>query len=255
MHTIKLILTDLDGTVVLPHAHEVPLPAIKAIGNAEQQGIRVSAVTGRYFELSQGVLQQIGFRHACVFSGGSVIANPTTGEILWSQMLTVPKLHTIFQILSPHADTISMGHGRDTAFHDHALVIDDIVEPATHVWASVPAAKAKELLAQLNSYTDLIAHGNAGPGGDFTKVGIQVTDRKADKEHGVTKLLQMLQIDPKNVMAIGDGDNDLPLFKNAGLKVAMGNASEQLKAAADIVVGRVEDDGFAEALRNYVLKP
>ena len=55
-------------------------------------------------------------------------------------------------------------------------------------------------------------------------------------------------------MAVGDSGNDLPLFENAGFKVAMGNASPLLKQAADVVVASVKDNGLAEAIQKYILR-
>jgi hypothetical protein len=57
----------------------------------------------------------------------------------------------------------------------------------------------------------------------------------------------------EQTLAIGDGSNDLSLFQNAGFRVAMGNASDELKDAADYVVGSVDEDGFAEAMDRFVL--
>jgi len=96
-------------------------------------------------------------------------------------------------------------------------------------------------------------HANAGPGGNFSRTGIFVTHVKADKEHAVHELLKLTGSDKKHTLAIGDGNNDLPLFRAAGVKVAMGNASKTLKAAADYVVPSVSEDGFAVAIRRYVL--
>jgi hydroxymethylpyrimidine pyrophosphatase-like HAD family hydrolase len=100
----------------------------------------------------------------------------------------------------------------------------------------------------------MAVHANAGPGGDFTRTGVQVTHVEADKEHAVRELLGLAGSDKQHTMAIGDGDNDLPLFKSANIKVAMGNASDALKTAADEVVNSVDEDGFAEALRKFISK-
>ena len=54
-------------------------------------------------------------------------------------------------------------------------------------------------------------------------------------------------------MAIGDGPNDAPLLREAGLAIAMGNANAALKELADAVVASVDEDGFAEAVERYVL--
>jgi hydroxymethylpyrimidine pyrophosphatase-like HAD family hydrolase len=84
-------------------------------------------------------------------------------------------------------------------------------------------------------------------------MGIQVTHIRADKEHAVRELLNLLGIDKKHTLAIGDGNNDIPLFRSARVKVAVGNASELLKAEADYIVGSVTDDGFAEAINKFVI--
>ena len=67
-------------------------------------------------------------------------------------------------------------------------------------------------------------------------------------------LLNEMGVDPAVVMAVGDGENDLELLRMAGLSVAMGNAADAVKAAADAVVGSNEDAGVAEAIERFVLR-
>ena len=55
----------------------------------------------------------------------------------------------------------------------------------------------------------------------------------------------------EEVMAIGDGGNDIPMLRHAGTGVAMGNASDEVKAAADYVTTTVDGDGIAHALRHF----
>ena len=75
-----------------------------------------------------------------------------------------------------------------------------------------------------------------------------VTNSKATNEQAIAKLLEILGTTPENTIGIGDGHNDLHLFKAVGQKVAMGNAVEELKDAADLVIGSVSDDGLAKYL-------
>ena len=63
----------------------------------------------------------------------------------------------------------------------------------------------------------------------------------------------MLGIAASEVMAMGDGNNDLGLMRAAGLSVAMGNSNEEVLAAADHVTADNEHDGVAEAIRKFVL--
>jgi hydroxymethylpyrimidine pyrophosphatase-like HAD family hydrolase len=54
-------------------------------------------------------------------------------------------------------------------------------------------------------------------------------------------------------MAVGDDENDLEMIRHAGLGVAMGNAAEAVKAAADFITGSNADDGLVQALQQFVL--
>ena len=74
-----------------------------------------------------------------------------------------------------------------------------------------------------------------------------------DKWVGAQALLQHLELPVEAMMAIGDGSNDLQLVANAGLGVAMGNAVQGVKDAADVVVAGNDDGGVEEALRRFLL--
>ena len=72
------------------------------------------------------------------------------------------------------------------------------------------------------------------------------------KGSALKTVAELLGIGREKVMAVGDGMNDLPMITYAGLGVAMGNANPKLKAAADYITGRVEEDGFAQTIEKFV---
>jgi Cof subfamily protein (haloacid dehalogenase superfamily) len=74
-----------------------------------------------------------------------------------------------------------------------------------------------------------------------------------NKAHGLSWLTRYLGVDQKNVFAIGDSEADLPMLEWAGIGVAMGNGSAEVKAAADWVAPTLEEDGAAVALERFVL--
>ena len=82
---------------------------------------------------------------------------------------------------------------------------------------------------------------------------ISISHTKATKQHAIFEVAKILGIDTHEIIAIGDGGNDLPLLMACGLKVAMGNAVEDLKEIADYVAPSVEEDGVAHVIEKFVL--
>ena len=81
---------------------------------------------------------------------------------------------------------------------------------------------------------------------DIVKKGI-------NKSTGIDEVSRYFGIKLEDTIAFGDGGNDIPMLKHAGLGIAMGNASERVQAAADFVTTSVDDDGIAYALKHFGL--
>ncbi|MGA2291029.1 HAD-IIB family hydrolase, partial [Bradyrhizobium sp.] len=82
---------------------------------------------------------------------------------------------------------------------------------------------------------------------------LDVTHPQANKGTVVTHLSKSLSIAPGLIATIGDMPNDVLMFRKSGFSIAMGNASDEVKAQASAVTGSNEDEGFANALRKFVL--
>lgn len=83
---------------------------------------------------------------------------------------------------------------------------------------------------------------------------LEITNSKGTKKCALDFLIGYLSIDAKDTLAIGDGLNDIDLLKAAGIGVAMGNAPEKVKKAADFITCSNNKNGVGYALRNYVKK-
>lgn len=82
---------------------------------------------------------------------------------------------------------------------------------------------------------------------------LEISARGVTKGSGLKKLCEYLTLSPFEVIAIGDSHNDLSAFSLAALSIAMGNASPEIKAAADVVVSDCDNNGLAEAIYKYFL--
>ena len=102
------------------------------------------------------------------------------------------------------------------------------------------------------------AEGRVALGADATVARSQlyyldVTSRLANKGAALLAMSKLLSIPTAEIAVIGDGANDVAMFQQSGLSVAMGNAQASVKAAADFVTGSNGEEGFAEAIDRIIL--
>lgn len=83
--------------------------------------------------------------------------------------------------------------------------------------------------------------------------GVDVIAKGGGKRTAVERYLTMQGIAPEEVIAFGDGENDMGMLELAGIGVALGNAEEQVKQIADYVTADIDDDGLAKALAHFEL--
>jgi HAD superfamily hydrolase (TIGR01484 family) len=203
--------------------------------------------------MAQNVMNVLGFDGLCVVDGGASIREVQTGKLVWSEWMPPETLKPVVAALLPFAEFF-IDYFPEQKELDVSLADPGAIEQAApYVFTAVRLEKLEAAEEALKGIPGIIVHNNT-TFEDKTGFGaIQVTHIEADKYHGVQSLLRLNGVPPEHVMAIGDGNNDLPLFESAALKIAVGNATDKLKAAADYIVGSVTEDGFAEAVTQFVL--
>lgn len=81
---------------------------------------------------------------------------------------------------------------------------------------------------------------------------VEVADRNAGKKAGLVFFTELLGLQREETAAFGDADNDIEMIRYAGCGIAMGNASESCKRAADYITGHHDEDGLAKGLRDIL---
>ena len=89
---------------------------------------------------------------------------------------------------------------------------------------------------------------------DYQPISFDITAGGVHKGNAIKAVLQSLHLGKEEFMAFGDARNDLPMFAEAGLTVAMANASEEIQASCDIITSDFMDDGVAKAIQRYILR-
>lgn len=256
----KLIVSDFDGT--LAGAEHIATPkVVAAVKRWIASGRHFSIATGRQFLMIVDECEKLGLKDPVIVRAGAEVVDPVTGEILHSEYISqelVPKVREIIDKSDLFDYSLDIDDCIYTNFEFRykdifpkiqfkdlsEFVLKDVakfhIKPKDDETPMLEDV-VKEIELQFPELHIVATHNSFGKGWDITSV-------KATKLYGIVKLLEILDIQREEVVGVGDSYNDFPLLEAAGLKVAMGNAKEEIKAIADVVVSSNVDDGMNELI-------
>ena len=264
--SIKLLTTDLDGTLVAD-LHTISPRTRAAIRAAVEQGVIVTIATGREYEITHKFIETLGLTGPVICHQGAVIQDAQTGQLIAAQTLSLTQTHQLVDLArsmnlalslhynghahteQPTAQSLDFFRNIGTAMTE----VDDLKQADNRepVKAMIvhPAPEGEAILSELQANLN-----------DSMKVFrsldvlIEVTPRGVSKGHALATLAAHYGIAQSEVMAIGDQDNDVDMIAWAGIGVAMGDASPGAKAAANYVAPTLAEDGPAWAIERFILE-
>ncbi len=248
----KSLIFDLDGTAIANRQEALPTNAvIKAVSKA-QEVITVSAATGRPITNAREIIRKLNLKDPCIVSGGAIILDPKTEEIIWEKLLAEDQVKQIVDVTKnyPYVVLFSnelLGEEKDVNASEKAVKGP---EHAVYIM-KVKNEDRLHFLHRLNSLENIIAH--YVPSWTKGHIDIHITHKEATKKHALEVLVAKLGVEKEEVIAVGDSNNDKPLFEVAGFKVAMGNGTTDLKELADFIAPSVEKDGLALVIEKFIL--
>lgn len=253
----KIIFFDIDGTLVSFRTHAIPPSAIEAVRRIRQKGVKVWIATGRpipFIDHLEGLeydgIMCVNGAYCLTRDGKALRYNPVPKSDVLRMIeeqkrsgmavcyagvdraiLTAPKgipddVGSVFSLLDIKQP--------DIYEPDEALAFDVMQviaffrhEQTVHITSEV--LMGCNVLRWHPLFTDCVAKGT-------------------DKAAGIEAVIRHYGFDISETMAFGDGGNDIPMLRLAGIGVAMGNASQEVKDVADIVTSSVDDNGVANVL-------
>lgn len=268
MTKYKLLATDMDGTL-LDKQKKISERNQQAIHAAKQAGVKIVLASGRPLEGLQPYLQQLGLLdeedYVLCFNGALV--QRSDGKMITRQEMSgkdCKMLTDYAQKFGVFCHTFSESRGliapQENQYSRHDAEINHIPlhiidfsqipdeEPVIKtMWVDTPE-KLDAALAKLPEY---IAK-------QYTVVRstpffLEFLPLAANKGSGVEKLAQHLGFTADEIICIGDAGNDLHMIEYAGLGVAMGNATDEIKAIADYVTADNLHSGVAEVIEKFIL--
>jgi len=267
----KLLVVDVDGTL-LGRDGSISVENREALAKARQSGIMVSLSTGRVPHACLNIINQLSLDGLHIFFDGALVSNLNQSEEVYVQPLNKLILRQAVEFARSndiYLELYSATHyfvERETwgtEIHRQFFDLEPIVTDFTELLNQERIIKAElmtsspEEVAQANSFY-LQFHDRlhfswvstpAYPGIDF----INVVDPGVSKGEALAALVSHLGISMTEVMAVGDGTNDIPILSSVGLAIAMENAPDEVKAIAHYVTLDVDRGGLAAAIRRFLL--
>lgn len=268
--SIQLIVVDLDGTL-LNSQHTVSERNAKAIRAAGDEGIQVVLATGKTRNSALSVIARLGLNTPGIYLQGLATYNPD-GSLRIQSTLDPAIARQVITYTEDRGFTVIAYSGTRIlikAFSKGMELLSkygepdaEVVGPLQNILDSTPINKLLAIkLGDHKSINALRWQLNMQINGAARLVQAGIPDMLEILPPGVSKgsalksLLKEMNISAANVMAIGDGENDIEMLQLAGVGIAMGNALERVKEIANHVVSSNDDNGVAEAIERFALKP
>jgi Cof subfamily protein (haloacid dehalogenase superfamily) len=265
---IRLLLADVDGTLVT--RDKVLTEAAKAVAKElRRAGIVLAITSGRPPRGMSMLIEPLALQGAIAGFNGGVFVNPD---------LSVIESHTLDPATAKQSLKLILDQGLDAwVYTEEEWLIRDKEAPhvAREAWTvkfdpKVVASFTDAHLAHavkivgISDDLDLVAAGEKAAQSTLGQKAsavrsqpyyLDVTHPQANKGTVVATLSKLLNIPPAQIATMGDMPNDVLMFRKSGFSIAMGNASDEVKAQASAVTDSNENEGFAMAVRKFILRP
>jgi Cof subfamily protein (haloacid dehalogenase superfamily) len=263
---IRLLLADVDGTLVT-HAHVLTEAAIDAARDLRAAGIALAITSGRPPRGMRMLVGPLGLDGPIAGFNGGLLVNPDL-SVIESRLLDPSAARRVLDLI--------LGQGLDAWVYTPELwlVRDGAAPHVAREAATVefgPEVVAAFTEAQLARAVKIV-----GVSDDLSRVAgceasarailagsasaarsqpyyLDVTHPMANKGAVAETLAARLDLSLAQIATIGDMPSDVAMFRKSGLSIAMGNASDEVKAEADVATASNEDEGFAKAVRAFIL--
>ncbi|MBW4438710.1 MAG: Cof-type HAD-IIB family hydrolase [Pleurocapsa minor GSE-CHR-MK-17-07R] len=264
---IKAIVSDIDGTL-LTSKHELSKRNESALRAAALEGVKVILATGKTRNSAIHLIEKLKLETYSIFLQGTIIYDPA-GKVVIQHTLEPDLLRRAITYMEDRGFDLIMYSGMRLLTR---AVTDGIVDATKRYHEPVPEAvgslvnyvadmPVNKLIAigQPSAITALrwqlrqILRGEAEVVQAGLATMLEIVPNGSGKGPALAELLKKLDIKADEVMALGDAENDIGMIRMAGIGVAMGNASADVKQAADHITGTNDEHGVAQAVEKFVL--
>lgn len=271
----KLVFFDIDGTLTTK-SNYIPETTIQAINQLKRKGISPVIATGRPPLLIDEISERLGIDSYIAMNGQYIVYE---GKVIYSNPIAIDLVDQVVEFAKLRKDGIILCAERELIINSSLSLNSESIslKLLKKLAYLIPEKIQLKVMNQMmkkgpekSDYQDkeiFMMNLNVGQLGEkeytreleslhFTRANkdsMDIINEGVSKASAVEIVLNYLDIKIENSFAFGDGLNDLEMLKFVGTGVAMGNAFEELKNAADLVTESVSDDGVQKALKKLEL--
>lgn len=266
----KLVAIDIDGTL-LNDNKELTKETKRAINVATKLGVKVVITTGRIIQSVKELIEELGLEgeeEYVIANNGCTIYNTKDYSLVYEKSLKDKNLKEVYKKYKR----------KETVIEVHTLngILTEDISEHEHQINRYPDMEVLQKDFQKDKIEDqklvkILVKGDERYIEELTKVVPRELHEKyavvrsldhllefmykgSSKAKGLEVLGEILGIKREEIIAIGDGINDLEMIEYAGLGVAMGNAKEEVKKAANFITKSNEENGVAYTIEKFILK-
>ena len=259
-NSYRIIFVDIDWTILDHNKHDWDYPSIDILKKLQKEGLLVYLCTARPYDsvLHTGIFELFTPDGVICTNGGVAFVRD---ELLFANTIPEEMVRTIEKVANKHHLVLELSTNKERYF---TAKPNCYVQKYFSVYAEViPVIRKYQnkdvsaiLLFAPEKYDEVLKK-------EFPKemsllrfdtCGVDVGYFKNTKGDGIIKVLKELDINKEHAIGIGDSNDDISMFKEVGLSIAMANGSDDAKASADIVTSPVSESGLYNALKEIFNK-
>ena len=270
--SIKLIATDLDGTLMSPDHITITDFTVSALEKAHNKGVKIAIATGRPLSLTDNVTERLPFADYVIYANGAGVYDRNRKKILCSDLIPNEtavdaishflKQKIFFEIYIDgkshyQSESIEFFNNNTDLPQEFLDQVEESMEPHKDLIGYLGSRGIEKITlysVEDSQYDDFIRKMKEL---DLTTAVsfegcLEATSATANKGNALKNLSKSLHITSNDVMCFGDAGNDIQMLEWAEFSFAMGNGSDACKAAAKFTALSNAEDGLAKAVNEYI---
>ena len=249
MDNIKIVFIDIDGTLTDSNQN-ISIENIDALKTLSNKNIKIVLCSGRWDTYMLKYDEGLNIIDYMITNNGASIVDVKNEKVIYEDVLNDSEIKIISEYCKNNNLKI-IYNGKLNRFDSYNQIKTPIYQGVITCTSREEIKKLLEFTKENNLKVPYISYAYF-KNIDSNKYTVNISSINTNKGKAIKKLLELLNINKKDSMCFGDNENDIEMFNNCGIKIAMENALEELKNQADYITLSNNENGVAAFINKYI---